>query len=153
MKFIKSKAMDNSKFTSTLIFLLMLLSIASIANAIRIHTQEEMQERNSNSTLLEKVKDFTEEVREFYVYNKTNQHKQLNTEDFKKYGGVCWHYAEYYEDLAINNGFYAKTITIRMTPNSSHRIAIASGEEGYCIMDQTKSWCILMNTGKNNGTN
>lgn len=79
------------------------------------------------------------ELREYVEYNLTNKDEFWNTKapinwDFiKEYGGVCWHYAEYFVNRAKELGFQGKRIDVWNGLN--HSIAIIHDNNSYCIAD------------------
>jgi len=74
-------------------------------------------------------------IRNFYSYNLSNKDRGLSIERLKREGGVCWHYAVLYQQMANELGFKARTITY-WNVKSGHEFTLIYNDEGYCILDQ-----------------
>lgn len=98
-----------------------------------------------NQSIIEASECAKEYVGEFYYYNESNQNKDLDFETLKKEGGVCWHYSKLYSDIGKDLGFYVKEVTMDIDNKSSHRVAIWSNNEAYCILDQSIVRCVKLN--------
>lgn len=81
------------------------------------------------------------EVKSFYKYNESNIGKTLMDEQLKTEGGVCNHYADYYEKLAKADGFYSGTYLMQLNQSRNHKVAFMSDNSGYCLLDQTSIYC------------
>jgi len=102
----------------------------------------------NESDLFSYSQNLNTEVNEFWKYNLSNIKNDLTLEQLKEQGGVCWHYADYYVDRILNEtSFYAKKVRITSTEKVDHEFTIASGKEGYCVLDQTKIWCFRFKGG------
>ena len=88
------------------------------------------------------------ELGTFYNYNLTNRKKDLTETELKEIGGVCWHYARWYQNKMSGLGFYAKTVSFDLDNESSHMIAIASTVDTYCILDQSNVGCFKVGNSK-----
>lgn len=95
----------------------------------------------SNLTLIGTSVCLESELSQWYKYNISNAEKTLSLEELKQQGGVCHHYAEWYYNQANNLGFNAEKVIIQMSSNISHEMTIISDETGYCVLDQTDTWC------------
>lgn len=75
-------------------------------------------------------------LKEFYYYNISNIGKALSINRLKKEGGVCWHYSNWYCSRARDLGFFCERVSIS-TGQGGHSIAVISGHNDYCMLDQT----------------
>lgn len=87
------------------------------------------------------AKCLNNEVNSFFIYNISNLNNELSDEQLKTEGGVCYHYANYYNKRASELGFNTKYVSIDTANKISHAFSVISDGTGYCIMDQTKYWC------------
>lgn len=87
----------------------------------------------NNLNLFDTAKCLNEEVKNVY-YNVSNVGYQLTEEQFKKEGGVCHSFADWYSYKARALGFQATTKIFNMG-KIQHQIAIISSAQGYCIED------------------
>lgn len=77
-----------------------------------------------------------EELKTFYNYNAENVGKKLlSLKELKEEGGVCYHYAHWYCDMAEELGYHCKTASFSVG-EYGHKIAIVSDDTSYCVMDQ-----------------
>ena len=82
-----------------------------------------------------------DKLKTWYNYNESNVYKELTEDELKSQGGVCWHYARWYEEQAKNLGFYTKEVSIDVNESLAHVFTVISDDEGYCVVDQTKATC------------
>ena len=84
-----------------------------------------------------------EDVRTWYKYNESNINFSLSSDQLKEEGGVCWHYAKYYSNLAYNLGFHNLTIDIGPSKRDTwHEFALVYDDDlNYCLIDQTGYKC------------
>jgi len=79
-----------------------------------------------------------------FYYNISNIGRDMTWEELKEEGGVCKQYAELYEEIGDELGFYSKKFVFTTSENSTltkkHAIAIWSNEEGYVVLDQQTSF-------------
>ena len=116
--------------------LLGLLSYAEKQDAIK--TQ---QEQINKYNLTRDASEFVAYVDTFYNYNISNAGKKLTLKELQAEGGVCEHYAKLYRVLGELNGLYADTLTINITNDTRHMIAIISNEEGWCVLSNNDYTC------------
>ena len=81
-------------------------------------------------------------VKTFYYYNYSNVNVSIENMTFdrvKKEGGVCRHYAHYYEKWGEELGYNSKHITL--LPEIKHGFSVLYDDTGWCVIDQTNYWC------------
>jgi len=88
------------------------------------------------------------QVKSFFNYNISNIGKDLTIEQLKKEGGVCKNYADYYDTMAKNLGFYSTHVVIDINNETSHGFEVMSNSEGYCLNDQTINFCVPLDLNK-----
>jgi hypothetical protein len=69
-----------------------------------------------------------------YKYNISNV-RNTNLSDIKTQGGVCWQYADIYENYLSNKSIFTKKEIIQINGSTLHEFLIISNHEGYCILD------------------
>ncbi len=94
------------------------------------------------TNILDSVKCFNEEVKKIYKYNLTDDNITLNVSQLKERGGDCKNWATLYELLGQKKGYNTKAIIIPIDKGSSHRFAVIYNDEGYCIADQKRIFCV-----------
>lgn len=85
------------------------------------------------------------EVKQFYLYNKSNSklfwnNGRRNVKDWnmiKEGGGVCWHFAEYYVMRAKQINLSADYVEFRHNGYDHAFAVISNNKDEYCIVDQT----------------
>ena len=89
-----------------------------------------------------KVNCINDYVSTFYKYNESQKFKwDVNLNDIKENGGVCYHYAILYSEFAKQIGLYGEEINMDMG-DVRHAVAIISDNKGnYCVADQTNLMC------------
>lgn len=102
---------------------------------------EEIKESCSGLDIFESSSCVLDLTRGFYKYNLDNLGKSLDFETLQYEGGVCSSWSDYYKDIGDDFGFNTKNVLIKTSENY-HEYNVWSNEEGYCIMDQTKSFCV-----------
>ena len=102
---------------------------------------EEIKESCSGLDIFESSSCVLDLTRDFYKYNLDNLGKSLDFETLQYEGGVCSSWSDYYKDIGDYFGFNTKNVLIKTSENY-HEYNVWSNEEGYCIMDQTKSFCV-----------
>ena len=90
----------------------------------------------SNLTIHEAAKCARDLTEPFYIYNMTNIDTDLNLEQLKEVGGVCWHWANYYCDIGEELGYYTYQPMFRYDEDNKHQICIWSDDTGYVVIDQ-----------------
>lgn len=82
----------------------------------------------------------------WYNYNISNARKDLTLEQLKEQGGVCWHYAKWYQENLESLGFSVKNINFNGT-DVGHVFTIVwtpelgDGNGAYCVIDQLAVSC------------
>ena len=118
------------------------LSKPSLAS-LEIRFIKHNQDGSCNNLSLSKTSScLQDELSVWYNYNSSNKNKHMSEEQLKSFGGVCWHYAEWYKKEMSDLGFYSYTMVIRTNKTTTHEFAVASDNSGYCILDQLNVWCI-----------
>lgn len=107
----------------------------------KIKAEASLSDNCTNLNLFNTTKCLNNELRNFYYYNLSNKNNKLSDEQLKAEGGVCWHYAEWYQKQAEKLGFYAKTVSMSINETLAHEVAIISNQNGYCIADQLTVRC------------
>lgn len=106
---------------------------------------EQIKTKCDYSTLEGSVSCLVEDVNTWYYYNISNtQNVRLSEVELKEQGGVCWQYAEWYEDKLQQFGYYAYTTDLDSHNGwSGHRFTIAynSDNSQYCVIDQISYQC------------
>lgn len=80
-------------------------------------------------------------IRKFFIYNDTPDSKLLRFHELIERGGDCRDWALLYEDLGNELNFNVLTPVMKINNNESHRIAIWSNDDGFCILDQKNYVC------------
>jgi hypothetical protein len=84
-------------------------------------------------------------VSTFYIYNRSNKDNNLDFEQLKSQGGVCWHWANLYKKMGTDLGAYTYRIDIKINDSMDHALNIISKNNTYCIVDQdTLVGCIKL---------
>ncbi len=92
--------------------------------------------------IFDSVKCFNYEIKKIYKYNLTDDNITLNVSQLKERGGDCKNWATLYELLGQKKGYNTKAIIIPIDKGSSHRFAVIYNDEGYCIADQKRIFCV-----------
>jgi hypothetical protein len=87
------------------------------------------------------------QLKEFYHYNISNVGKEMTLDQLKTEGGVCEHYAKWYNNQSSNLGFNSKYVTFYINSTMLHAINIMSDKSGYCIQDQIDTKCFKFANG------
>jgi hypothetical protein len=95
----------------------------------------------SNSSLQNTSYCLLNTISPFFKYNLSNRYQNLTDLELFEKGGVCWQWSEFYGRQLDTYGFDTEQVIIKMG-NGSHQFAVASDNETYCILDQTKVFCI-----------
>ena len=110
-------------------------------------TPEKVKDIIYNCANKEGLKDnmecFTSEIKNFFIYNKTDDNIELNFTQLIERGGDCRNWAQFYKSLSIAKGYNVDLIRLKINSTNSHIFAVASNEEGYCIADQKSLFCFI----------
>ena len=113
----------------------------------------EMDDCDDVNDLFNYTKCLNNNLSSWFVYNISNIKLDLNDDQFMNEGGVCWHSARWYDKRIRAEGYYSKIVRIDVNETFEHEFEIASGEDGYCILDQKTVECFnfdLNSTGVEN---
>lgn len=81
-------------------------------------------------------------IKPFYKYRYTDAGQDVQSDiELFSLGGDCRDWANYYEKVGEQLGYYSTTLSIGMNKTSSHAIAIWSMNSTYCVIDQNTLWC------------
>jgi len=89
-----------------------------------------------NLSIEDAAKCARDKTEPFFKYNITNIDTDLSLQQLKDWGGVCWHWANYYCDIGDELGYYTYQPIFTYSEDSRHQICIWSGGDGYVILDQ-----------------
>ena len=141
------------KSKNILVSVMMIILIANILNLIllisaheKIKNIEYQGKDCSGLDLFNTSYCLRNELALFYKYNISNLDNDLNLNELKDLGGVCWHYAEYYDNRLKELGFNSKLILVNIKEKLDHEFTITSNEEGYCVLDQLIVRCVELKT-------
>ena len=76
-----------------------------------------------------------------YKYRKNPDINRLSYDELVDQGGDCSDWSSYYAVLAEAMGYYVYTPTMRVNKTNWHQVAIMSGDEGFCLIDQVNYQC------------
>jgi hypothetical protein len=124
-----------------LLFVIGYLSCMALYNLPDNGLKSEVYTNCSGLDLFKTSECLREQIRPFYIYNLSNQDKDLNFEELKEIGGSCIHWSKYYYDNIDTTRFFRKQIEITTSNNSGHRFTIISDKTGYCILDEINVEC------------
>lgn len=124
-----------------LLIVLIIPLVFSYVNETEIRDLDDIKESCSGLNIFESSNCVLKTTKNFYKYNLDNIGKTLDFQTLKEEGGVCSSWSDYYDDLGDEFGFNTKNVLIKTSENY-HEFNVWSNEEGYCIMDQTKSFCV-----------
>lgn len=110
-------------------------------------SEKEILDNCRGYALFDTVYCLNDEIKEIYNFNLANKDVlsyNLSFDKLVEQGGVCKHYAHYYEKFAEELGFYSKHITL--TPKVPHGFSViyGGGSSSYCVVDQTEAVCIKL---------
>ena len=121
--------------------------LSQIYNGMIKTDSNELEYKDSNCSNLDLLNTsycLREELKTFYKYNLSNIKTNLTLEQLKEFGGVCWHYSQWYFDN-IGNNFYKEQVRITTYENENvnegHKFTIISNKEGYCTLDMLDVQC------------
>jgi len=92
----------------------------------------------SNLSLKKTAKCLRDNVKEFFIYNKTEDSLNLTFTELVNRGGDCRDFSFLYKDLSEELGFESKTIPIR-----KHRFALITKDGDFCIINQLHVECFM----------
>jgi hypothetical protein len=132
-------------FTFGIVFKVYLAPLMSLSNNINL-TQD-----CANLSLTDTSTCLQQEVSTFFYYNITNRYAPFNINRLKAEGGVCWQYADYYEQRLKEIGEFYSTYVIIPTGDKvigTHEFLVMSSDEGYCVLDQLYRDCFMFEKPK-----
>lgn len=121
-----------------IIYMLGLCIMISLASAFRLPNIHECD----NLGLKESVYCLNDFVNSFYKFRINDDYNILSDQELKSQGGDCLDYSRFYVNHLTNLGFHAQYVNMYMSKEYSHTIALVSGNETYCILDQSFVWCM-----------
>lgn len=98
-------------------------------------------EKCNNKPLDDSASCAVHEIRKFFKYNLSNRWRNMTFDELKEEGGICWQWAQLYQEIGLRLNFYATTKVIYKNSTTTHMITIWSNDDGYCVIDQTGYWC------------
>lgn len=103
-------------------------------------SEQEIIEDCSNLDLINTSYCLVDNVKTFYIYNKTDDNLKLTFNQLKERGGDCRNYAFLYERLGKELGFDVTTVRNDGVKGlyNAHRYAVLWDEETYCKLDLIK---------------
>lgn len=84
-------------------------------------------------------------VRTFFKYNESVYGEGFGFDDIKESGGKCYQWSIFYQRLGDKLGFETYRIRTPAENELYHAMLLLSDGEDYCIIDQTKYWCVDLN--------
>lgn len=122
---------DKLFFVGWITFFSLLIS-AVISYAYMAESHECMIQ---GKNLFKDAKCAVNQVYDSYNYNKSNLRTTLTDEELMSLGGVCWHYADYYERKGLLYGYNASRINF-----FGHAVAVWEKNDcGYVLIDGFRS--------------
>ena len=101
--------------------------------------------------LINEMYDLKSKINEFYIYNISNEGKNLSKIELKEQGGVCNHWANYWVEKAKELGFNAevkkffvkKEIIVEGMPSIDvfHEFALINNNDAWCIASNNWITC------------
>ena len=103
-------------------------------------SEQEIIENCSNLSLTNTSYCLVNNIKTFYIYNKTDDNLKLTFNQLKERGGDCRNYAFLYERLGKELNFNATTVRNNGVKGlyNAHRYAVLWDEETYCKLDLIK---------------
>jgi len=104
-----------------------------------LKSEEEILKDCANLSLIETSKCLNYHIKKLYYYNYSNvvvSSRKMDFERLVREGGVCKHYAKFYELFGKKLGFSVKHISL--LPDLKHGFSVLydNRTKSYCILDQ-----------------
>ena len=77
-------------------------------------------------------------VKSIYKYNTTDDSINLSLEELIQKGGDCRDWSNFYETAFNRFGYNTQRVRLHVEDNVYHVFVVASNDEGYVFVDQTK---------------
>ncbi len=134
--------MEEEVLLSFFLFILIIVNTYTLTN---YYIPERVNDTIEFTELKLLAKNITFEIKDFYNYNFSNINVPYDEDYLIEYGGVCWHYSEFVYRKGIENierEIFSQKVIIHTNKTRRHQFTIISNKGGYCVIDQTRYFCI-----------
>jgi len=147
--------MKIDKIILVILAVVVVMQIGLIANYFKVCDEEVIKYPNEvfketefggcyNLTFFETASCLNDYVKTIYKFKSQEDSRNMTLKELIDEGGDCRNWAMLYQDLANQRGVNATTKRIYEKGGIAHRVAFVYADEGYCMIDQNRLFCVEM---------